>query len=90
MKCSQLLEKIEYQVLKGTQDNLDKIKISKIIYDSRKIEPECMFFCITGANADGHDYVNEAIAKGASVIVVERDVELPEKQDAVIIKTENT
>lgn len=90
MECSQLLEKIEYQVIRGTQDNLDKIKLSKIIYDSRKIEPECMFLCIAGANADGHDYVNEAIAKGANVIVVEREVELPEKCDTVIIKVENT
>lgn len=46
-----------------------------IIYDSRKIAPETMFVCMVGAVTDGHKYIPDAIDKGASVIVLEREEE---------------
>ena len=45
------------------------------IYDSRKIAPETMFVCMVGAVTDGHKYIPDAIDKGASVIVLEREEE---------------
>ena len=33
-----------------------------------------MFFCIKGFNVDRHDYVNEALEKGASALVVDHKV----------------
>ena len=32
-------------------------------YDSRAVSPGCLFFCIPGAVADGHDFATDAIAK---------------------------
>ena len=46
-----------------------------VIYDSRKIAPETMFVCMVGAVTDGHKYIPDAIDKGASVIVLEREEE---------------
>ena len=46
-----------------------------IIYDSRKIAPETMFVCMVGAVTDGHKYIPDAVEKGASVIVLEREEE---------------
>ena len=34
-----------------------------------------MFVCMVGAGTDGHKYIPDAVEKGASVIVVERDEE---------------
>lgn len=71
MKLRQICENVKYQCLKGTMDAV----VRDIVYDSRKIEKETMFVCMVGAVADGHAYIPEAIAKGASVIVVEREEE---------------
>ena len=52
MKCSQLLEHIEYTCLQGSTD----VKVSAVVNDSRKIEEGCLFLCIKGASFDGHTF----------------------------------
>lgn len=72
-------------ILKNAEDT--DIEISDICYDSRNIKPNCVFVCLKGANFDGHDYINEAFSKGASVVVVQEDVDF---KNIPIIKVENT
>jgi len=85
MKLSQILCDIEYEVLQG---NLET-EISDIIYDSRKLVNSCMFVCLVGAKADGHEYINDAVKKGASAVVVQRDVfDIP--KGITLIKVGNT
>ena len=52
---------------------MDNPEIKDIVYDSRKVSEGVMFVCLTGAETDGHKYIPEAVEKGASVIVVERE-----------------
>ena len=40
--------------------------------DSRRASPGCCFVALRGARVDGHDYVAESVAKGASVVLLER------------------
>jgi len=40
--------------------------------DSRAVRPGDLFVALTGANADGHDFVPEAIARGAVGVLAER------------------
>jgi len=49
-----------------------------IAIDSREVSPGDVFFALRGAAVDGHDYLAEALALGASALCVE---ELPEKLD---------
>lgn len=42
--------------------------------DSRTIRPGDLFFAIKGTNKDGHDFVGDALRKGACAAVVGRDV----------------
>ena len=51
-------------------------EIGEITNDSRKVLPGSLFFCIIGANSDGHDYAAMAIEKGASALVVQKDIDL--------------
>ncbi len=43
-----------------------------ISIDSRTVEPGDLFFALVGPNADGHDYVKMAIARGAVAAVVSK------------------
>ncbi|WP_454915044.1 UDP-N-acetylmuramoylalanyl-D-glutamyl-2,6-diaminopimelate--D-alanyl-D-alanine ligase [Xanthobacter sediminis] len=47
--------------------------VSGISIDSRTLSPGDAFFAIAGENADGHDYVEKALAAGAALAVVARD-----------------
>lgn len=49
-------------------------EVFSITNDSRKVSSQSLFICIKGYTVDGHDYIENAIKKGASVIVLE---ELP-------------
>lgn len=77
-----LLEKLEYEVIKGTLDG----EISELIYDSRKVSEGCMFVCVKGAAYDSHEHVVEIVEKGARVLVVERMVEAPDGVTVVLVK----
>lgn len=67
MRLSNLIEKIEYKVLLGSLDT----EVSSLVYDSRKVEDGSVFICIKGTTVDGHQYIDDVIAKGAKAIVVE-------------------
>ena len=51
-------------------------EITQITNDSRKVLPGSLFFCIVGANSDGHDYAAMAMEKGAAALVVQKDIDL--------------
>ena len=52
------------------------IQISGISSDSREIETGDMFVAISGYESDGHNFVEDAVKKGAAVLVVEKDVNI--------------
>ena len=56
--------------------------------DTRKIIPNSIFFALKGPNFDGNDYAIEAIKKGASYAVIDKDLESDLNQDS-LIKVEN-
>lgn len=85
-QCKELLKGITYECIKGTVDR----EVSQVVYDSRKIVKDCLFICICGYNTDGHDFAYEAADKGAAVLVVQKDVSLPEGSDVTVIRVEDT
>ncbi|WP_028044663.1 UDP-N-acetylmuramoyl-L-alanyl-D-glutamate--2,6-diaminopimelate ligase [Candidatus Stoquefichus massiliensis] len=70
MKLKQLLKEIDYDFIQG---NLNQF-VSQIDYDSRTVQQDSLFVCIPGANVDGHDFINDVIQKGATTIIIEKDV----------------
>lgn len=71
MKLSELLKDVEYKVLRGSIDT----EVKDIVYDSRKAAKGTAFVCLTGAEADGHNYIESAVKLGCSVVIVEKEVE---------------
>jgi UDP-N-acetylmuramoyl-L-alanyl-D-glutamate--2,6-diaminopimelate ligase len=57
--------------------------VGDVCFDSREVTPGALFFCVAGAAVDGHDFAREAVAAGATALVVERWVDLPVAQAKV-------
>ena len=66
MKLSDILNGISDLKAKGNVD----IDISCIECDSRKVTANCLFVAIKGHDVDGHEYIAEAIEKGAKNILI--------------------
>ncbi len=81
MKLEQICGEIEYRLLKGTMET----EVKDIIYDSRKIAKDTMFVCMVGAITDGHNYIKDAVEKGASAIVVEREETATQIPDGITV-----
>lgn len=55
--------------------------VSRVCTDSRQAGPGDLFFAITGERFDGHDFLNEVVARGVAGVVIESgkaNGELPE------------
>ncbi|MBQ0079542.1 MAG: UDP-N-acetylmuramoyl-L-alanyl-D-glutamate--2,6-diaminopimelate ligase [Eubacterium sp.] len=79
MNLEKICEKIEYKLLRGSMD----IEVADVIYDSRRVAPGTTFVCMVGAVTDGHKYIPDAIKKGATALVIQREDALEEYADAV-------
>lgn len=84
MKLSQLLERMEYEIVQGSADT----EISTLVYDSRKVEKNSAFVCISGSVRDAHEFIPDVVKAGAAVVVVEKDVKVDEH--VTVVKVENT
>ena len=67
MKISELISKLDYHFNdehgQAVTDPdraraLLDVEIQDITNDSRKIRQDCLFFCISGAQFDGHDFAS--------------------------------
>jgi UDP-N-acetylmuramoyl-L-alanyl-D-glutamate--2,6-diaminopimelate ligase len=56
------------------------IRIREVAFDSREVPTGALFFCVPGANIDGHGHARDAIRAGAVALVVERwlDLDVPQ------------
>ena len=57
---------------KNIQKKYKKIFFSGISFNSNQVKKHNIFFAIKGKNFDGNNYIENAIKKGAKVIVSEK------------------
>ena len=50
------------------------LSINALEYDSRNVSKGTLFFALPGLHTDGHDYINDAVSRGARLIVHQRDL----------------
>ena len=60
-----ILYKVAIEAVKGSTEMV----ISKIEFDSRKIQDNDVFVAIRGTVSDGHDFIEKAINLGAVAVV---------------------
>ena len=68
-------------------------EITEIVTDSREACLGCMFICLSGGKADGHEHIREAMLRGAVAVVIQKGTraDLPDACPYVnVIRHENT
>src|SRR5437868_584976 len=83
MQLKTLLSATAVRQIIGTLDRT----VENIAYDSRRVQRNGMFVALRGEKSDGHQFIGQAIEKGASVIVVEHEGSHPR---ATFLVFENT
>ena len=84
-RLKDILYRVSIEAVHGATD----VFISKIEFDSRKVESNTVFVAIKGTLSDGHDYIDKAISLGACVIICE---EFPAvlSENITYVKVNNT
>lgn len=77
MKLQDLLYGVEIKSAAGTTDRL----VEALAFDSREVKANTLFVAIKGTKVDGHNYIEQAIALGTTVVVCEV---LPNKFEATV------
>ncbi|MGE5653189.1 MAG: Mur ligase family protein, partial [Bacillota bacterium] len=72
MRLADLLLTVDAQITAGSPDT----EISGITNRSRDVAPGFLFVAWRGMEHDGHDFIPEALRRGASAVVVERDINM--------------
>ena len=83
-KISLLVEKLDYELLQGSLEG----EISELVYDTRKVTKDAMFVCIVGTAFDSHEKAAEVAEAGAKVLIVSKEVDVPE--NVTVIKVADT
>ena len=80
MLLKELIKEIEDLEIKGNTN----IQIRNVSKNSNDIVPGDLFVAINGANLDGHDFIKEAVIKGAKCVLSERVIDI-ENDDITFI-----
>ncbi|WP_302397505.1 UDP-N-acetylmuramoyl-L-alanyl-D-glutamate--2,6-diaminopimelate ligase [Eggerthella sinensis] len=83
--CTELFAGIDCTVLGNADD-----EVSGIAYRSDRVQPGDAFFCVVGMTSDGHSFAQDAINRGAKVLVVQRKVYLADATDVTEIVVKDT
>lgn len=78
---SQLLPSCEYNFVAAdgitpiNQEEISNIPISNLVFDSREVTKDSLFFALPGIHANGNNYIPQAIEKGANAIVFQDELD---------------
>ena len=73
MTLRELLEKLPDVEIHGDT----AVPVSSLTCDSRAVLPGALFFALRGAQADGHRYIEQAVAAGAAAVILEDAASAP-------------
>jgi UDP-N-acetylmuramoyl-L-alanyl-D-glutamate--2,6-diaminopimelate ligase len=79
------------EIYPGTKSSVElQSEVKAVCFDSRKLEPGCVFVAIRGAKSDGHQFLAEASAKGAVALIVENAVGIPANFKGAVVKVSDS
>ena len=78
--CASLFAGLECTIIGNAQE-----RVEGLAYRSDRVQPGDVFFCIVGLTTDGHSFAQDAIDRGAKVLVVERKMYLADASDVTVV-----
>jgi len=84
VKLQKLISNLGSFTISGKKD----IEINGIASNSNNVKRGFIFISIKGPKVDGHNFINDAISRGAVAIIVEKDVEV--LKDITIVRVTDT
>lgn len=72
-------------MVEGRLNASQDIMINQISTDTRTLEKGSLFIAIKGKLFDGHDYIGQAIAKGAALVLVQEEMQLSDTIPAIVV-----
>ncbi|TWD54615.1 UDP-N-acetylmuramoylalanyl-D-glutamate--2,6-diaminopimelate ligase [Agrobacterium vitis] len=75
MKLRELTDGALQELIGPLDSGLAGLEISGLTADSRKVQPGMMFVALSGVKADGAQFITDAVARGAAVVVASSSVE---------------
>ena len=69
---------------------INNIRITNLVFDSREVTKDSLFFALPGTHTDGNNYIEQAILAGANAVVFQGELTASQKQDiaqAIIKRT---
>lgn len=89
MLLSELLKSSKLDFSSTNELDYSNIEVKDITRDTRQVIDGSLFIAVIGVKVDGHDLIDEAIKKGAKVIVHSKDIENINK-DVAYLKVNDT
>jgi UDP-N-acetylmuramoyl-L-alanyl-D-glutamate--2,6-diaminopimelate ligase len=78
--CSELFKGLDCTIIGNGSE-----EVTGLAYRSDAVQPGNVFFCIVGLKVDGHSFAQDAIDRGAKVLVVERKLYLAATDDVTLV-----
>lgn len=84
---SQLLPSIEHKVVAvdGSEikdlSNINEIPITNLVFDSRDVTTDSLFFALPGTHIDGNKFIPEAILAGANAVIYQGELSASNQED---------
>ena len=69
---------------------INNIRITNLVFDSREVTKDSLFFALPGTHTDGNNYIEQAILAGANAVVFQGELTPAQKKDvaeAIIKRT---
>ncbi|WP_311407134.1 UDP-N-acetylmuramoyl-L-alanyl-D-glutamate--2,6-diaminopimelate ligase [Liquorilactobacillus uvarum] len=85
MLASKLIKSLKFKQV--VPEKYDDFLVSAVTQDTREVTQNSIFIAISGSRIDGHTLVNEAVKKGAAMIVAQKKVACG---DRPVVYVENT
>ncbi|MGR3310906.1 MAG: UDP-N-acetylmuramoyl-L-alanyl-D-glutamate--2,6-diaminopimelate ligase [Candidatus Brocadiales bacterium] len=79
------LGKVRSYLLDAKSYEFSDRNIIAIVRDSRRVNPEHLFVAIKGHNVDGHNFVMNAVERGAVAVVTEKKLDLPSSITQLVV-----
>jgi UDP-N-acetylmuramoyl-L-alanyl-D-glutamate--2,6-diaminopimelate ligase len=83
MRLTDLTRAVPGAHLASRHQGADTVDVAAIRYRSGDFTPGDAFACLVGSRTDGHEYAADAVARGASALVVQRPLDLDVPQVVV-------